>query len=395
MWVYPDFKSAIDFTRREFVSKALPVHSKFWQATDISKRPEAEMREIILYQFMVQVPANQFTLEDDIQPNMPWAEDHFQERVGRVPVNPGVTWEQWPWSNSADGHRDDSDAGPVMAPQDWGYLAGILDADGTIFIRNQGGRDRASVRVQVGQKDRAVVDRLHALFQVGTRTQVEANKTQVLNGVEYKQTMEWWITGATWEVRWLLRGALPYLTLKKELAVQALEIIERQHKEKPYKKLIRGQEWPAMFSHGYMERYWPKQFHGSATPGIRFLYGDLDDVVKLIAKDPLTRQAYLPVFFPEDTGAVHGERIPCSIGYHFLLREGRLHCTYQLRSCDLWRHFADDLYLTARLMQWVCEELVEHGVVCKPGLLSVHIASLHTFINDYHALAKSLPNPRA
>lgn len=279
MLTFPTFQHAVDAVQADFLQEARPIRSKFWQATDVSARPEAQMYEQQFVSFGVQVPNLQYSLEDSIAPNLPWAEDHFIERISRRPVNPGKTWVDWPWSNAADKHRTD------------------------------------------GEK----------------------------------------------------------------------------------------------FSHNYMERYWPRyagepmekywpegvdlkglDIGHSQHRGIRFPYGDLDDVIRLIAKDPTTRQAYLPVFFPEDTGAVHGERIPCSIGYHFMMRDGRMNCVYQLRSCDLWRHFRDDLYLTARLLQWVIEELaIEHSLMLRPGRLIVHISSLHLFINDYHALTKAVSGRRA
>lgn len=249
---------AIADLERMMVDQGESVHSTYWQALDVSDQPAAEMRELQFINLVLIVPARRSNLSTECQPNVPWAEEHFQERIAGDPVNPGVTWLNWPWSNAANKHRKD------------------------------------------GQK----------------------------------------------------------------------------------------------FSHNYMERYWPKEAGASDRRphmGIRFPYGDLTDVVELIVKDPLTRQAYMPVFFPEDTGAVHGERVPCSIGYHFMIRDDLLHCVYQLRSCDLYRHFRDDIYLTARLMHWVQEELSNRGVHVSLGHLHVHISSLHLFINDYHALAKRLP----
>ncbi len=156
------------------------------------------------------------------------------------------------------------------------------------------------------------------------------------------------------------------------------------------------------YNHSYAERYWPK--YAGLTPGgkledtdrlqkqsgIRYDYGDLEDVVNLLAEQPLTRQAYLPVFFPEDTGAVHGGRIPCTIGYHFMMRGGHLHITYQLRSCDFFRHMRDDIYLTVRLLLWVLDRLRERDLKtwnsAKPGMYIMHVSSLHVFINDWRAL---------
>lgn len=151
------------------------------------------------------------------------------------------------------------------------------------------------------------------------------------------------------------------------------------------------------FSHTYPERFWPKHAnHGDdcwlengvcdTHQGIRFAYGDLYDVVRRLVKSPLTRQAYLPVWFPEDTGAPDGERVPCSIGYHFMIRQGRLHVSYTIRACDFMRHFKDDVYMAVRLAQWVRDRLPYEQEDGRPGLplgdLTMHIGSFHIFEGD-------------
>lgn len=158
------------------------------------------------------------------------------------------------------------------------------------------------------------------------------------------------------------------------------------------------------FNHSYAERYWPKwagrtpggrlfnsaKIHeGPPHRGIRYEYGDLNDVVALLQREPLTRQAFLPVYFPEDTGSVHGGRVPCSIGYQFFVRDKTMHISYWLRSCDMYRHLRDDLYLTVRLLLWVLDRLRERDPYWKtvtPGFIHVSITSLHMFINDYRTL---------
>lgn len=155
------------------------------------------------------------------------------------------------------------------------------------------------------------------------------------------------------------------------------------------------------FDHTYPERFWPVHA-GMAIPpghvgelpadyfnhGIRFPYGDLMDVAGLLATKPLTRQAYLPVWFPEDTGATEGQRVPCTLGYHFMQRGGRLSCRYYLRSCDVYRHLSNDVYFAARLMDWICDkvyeltEQTEAPIYLRPGSLVVHISSLHAFVGD-------------
>src|SRR5690606_6346025 len=114
------------------------------------------------------------------------------------------------------------------------------------------------------------------------------------------------------------------------------------------------------FSHTYPERFWPKwagvedygmKLRDFTHEGIRFLYGDYNDLIEVIKKDPTTRQAYLPIWFPEDlNAAINGQRVPCTLGYHFIIRRGYLHINYFIRSCDIIRHFKNDIYLACRLV---------------------------------------------
>lgn len=178
------------------------------------------------------------------------------------------------------------------------------------------------------------------------------------------------------------------------------------------------------FSHTYMERYWPKEAGYSdenradaaklkpewpeplvQLSGIRYKYGDLDDVVNHLLGDPLSRQAYLPVWFPEDTGVVHGERVPCSLGYHWIFRNGYLHTTYYIRSCDFVRHFRDDLYLSVRLSIWLLDQLRQKEDAAwrigesisvwrgaKLGFFTFHCVSMHCFVNDWNKLWGKAPS---
>lgn len=202
--------------------------------------PQARTVEVEDFSFKISIPSTDIELQQIIEPNLPWAEDHFQERISGIPYNPPPSSSWWPF-----------------ATQD--------------------------------------------------------NK-------EFKQDEK--------------------------------------------------------FSHTYPERMWPKWAgnHIQAAEGIRYPWGDLDDVVRLLKERPGTRQAYLPIWFPEDTGAVEGQRVPCTLGYHFLVRNGALKVVYFIRSCDYYRHFRDDVYMAARLGQWVALQI---GV--RVGSLTMHISSLHIF----------------
>lgn len=252
---------------------AAPMHQKRWQGIEVSNDPSSRILD--LHSVTLEVPLRGVEslkwYRNDIQPNLPWADDHFDERVCGYPLNPGKTWEYWPWNKSA---------------------ASFLNRSG-------------------------------------------------------------------------------------------------------------------MFNHNYMERYWPRwpATYPTKQPndfcdapvdidhqclGLRGAnYGDLDDVVDLLIRDPFTRQAYLPIFFPEDTGIGDGGRKPCTLGYHFYRVGNVMHVYYPMRSCDFAKHFQDDCYLTVRLLLWVLMRLRERGdgwQDVKPGMFTMHMVSCHLFINDFHML---------
>lgn len=266
-----------------FLNEADKVTTGSWQSQDVSSNPAMDTRELREVSLCFQMPAlaNQMAIMTGA--NLPWAEDHFLERVGGVPLNPPPSNEWWPFKVA--GHKE---------------------------------------------------------HRIGSQK----------------------------------------------------------------------------FAHTYPERFWPKHaghnpemcspkggwspilgplgaYCGRHNGGIRYKYGDLEDLVNLMTKDPHTRQAYLPIWFPEDTGAVEGQRVPCTLGYHFMMRNNRLHITYHMRSCDFMRHFRDDVYMAMRLAHWVRLELrLRLGELIEPGELTMHISSFHVFEGDIPRLESSLIDAR-
>jgi thymidylate synthase len=127
--------------------------------------------------------------------------------------------------------------------------------------------------------------------------------------------------------------------------------------------------------------------------GIYWEYGDLQDLVEMLATEPYTRQAWIPLFFPEDTGIGDKGRKPCTLGYQFLVRDGELHMYYPLRSCDFIRHWRDDCYLAVRLLLWVLDRCrhvnPDFWADVVPGTYAMHMTSLHIFSSDVDSLMKS------
>ena len=181
----------------------------------------------------------------------------------------------------------------------------------------------------------------------------------------------------------------------------------QEYKNWPYAKAAEKHR-DEIFSHSYAERIWPKYagqteggiiiddtLSGSFLPpqahqGIRFDYGDLRDLVRILAEEPLTRQAVLPIWFPEDLQAcVEKQRVPCSLFYQFIQRENRLHMVYTIRSCDFVRHFNDDVYMAIRLLLWVldeCRKVDDRWGLVVPGTLTMYATSLHIFEADRRIL---------
>ncbi|MEK0325032.1 MAG: thymidylate synthase [Nitrosopumilus sp.] len=267
-----NLKEALSATDLEMERNGERVHTERWQSWDISDKPEAEMVEVMHHSIQAPMRSEDLTYyQEQITPNLPWADDHFQERICGAPINPGIQWANWPWGKHANKHREGE-----------------------------------------------------------------------------------------------------------------------------------------MFNHNYMERYWPKyaartqeatttveSFNDKGIVGafvthrgLRHKYGDLNDVIQLLAQEPQTRQAYMPIWFPEDTGVTHSGRKPCTLGYHFIMRKGKLDIRYDIRSCDLFRHFRDDVYLTICLVKHVldgCRKInpkVWDNITL--GTYVMHITSLHMFVSDYY-----------
>ena len=253
------FNDVISWTAQQMYDYSYEVHTEKWQGKEIKHDPKYTMIETLNLSFSCQMSPDIKEIGEQIKPNFAWADEHFEERVGGLPLNPPPSHVRWPYAQK--------------------------------------------------------------------------------NNAEF--------------------GGL----------------------EK--------------FSHTYPERIWPKfasDIPNSKMSGIRYEYGDFNDVVELMSREPFTRQAFLPIWFPEDTGSVTGERVPCTIGYHFIRRGDWVHVVYYIRSCDFFRHFRDDIYLCAKKVFWLIEKLREKDPEnwdnVKPGMLTMHITSLHAWAVEKSLLKK-------
>lgn len=134
------------------------------------------------------------------------------------------------------------------------------------------------------------------------------------------------------------------------------------------------------FDYTYSERLHPLiSSYGGA------FYSQLDNAIRALVDDEHSRRAMVMIFTPEDTLDATGAqtRIPCSVSYQFLIRNGMLHCIYYIRSNDYFKHFAIDVALTAMLMDWMVLRLRAEGYPdLKLGHLNYFAGSLHAYHED-------------
>lgn len=277
---YDTFADAHKELRVRILDEADIVHSKRWQGADIANNPNMACYELTHEHLKLDMlGCEDLQLwRDDIQPDLPWADDHFEERVCGQPINPGTHWANWMHNSKAG-------------------AAGFLDERGKF---------------------------------------------------NHNYMERYWPKFA---------GIVPGATTEAD-----------QHRRSLREAFVPGLTRPHR--------------------GILYEYGDLNDVVALLREDPYTRQAYLPVWFPEDTGG-GSKRAPCTIGYHFLMRRERLDVTYHIRSCDFYKHFRNDVYFTVRLVVWALEKLRSADPAWRdvhPGTFVMQIGSLHVFRSDWDKL---------
>lgn len=109
------------------------------------------------------------------------------------------------------------------------------------------------------------------------------------------------------------------------------------------------------------------------------LTGAVNSLARDIKRSPDTRRAFWPIFRYEDAiRASEPTRIPCSLGYQTIVREGasqpELMLFYLERSCDFDNFWLSDVFL-ARAFQLAVAESTGYA----PGQLVHFIISFHSF----------------
>ena len=113
---------------------------------------------------------------------------------------------------------------------------------------------------------------------------------------------------------------------------------------------------------------------------------NMGKIIEELKRNPDTRQAWLPIFHPGDTGRLGGrKRIPCSLGYNFSIRNGELNLTYIQRSADMVAHLGNDIHLA-----WMMKTYIANRVGVKEGYLDHFIFSIHSYKRDWARLESGI-----
>lgn len=120
------------------------------------------------------------------------------------------------------------------------------------------------------------------------------------------------------------------------------------------------------------------RLQGAYGPRMRRWRGridQLDQVRRLLVRDPDSRQAVIQLFDPERDTCGHRD-VPCTLGYRFFLRAGRLHMHTTMRSQDLWLGFPYDVFAATLLQELLA------------GWLGVDLGEYHHYIDSLHLYAQ-------
>ena len=107
-------------------------------------------------------------------------------------------------------------------------------------------------------------------------------------------------------------------------------------------------------------------------------------VVSELSLHPETRQAVINIFQSSiDIHLLGKERVPCSLSYQFLKRNGALDIIYMMRSSDFSTHFQNDIWLATELRNYIAEMLK-----IPRGKFFMLVNSLHIYRRDWNQLTR-------
>lgn len=213
------------------------------------------------------------------------------------------------------------------------------------------------------------------LLEMGHIVQSHSYQNVVTEGNKDFETCE--LMGYSFMVTGLSLEKIKNLVIYKNLSQEWIDEEFRERIEG--QKLNPGKAWK--IRQGVWEKFLNKE--GKFDYSYSERVGDQYQIVLNELKvRPNSRQAIIQMFRHDLDHPNFGgkKRIPCTLTYQFLIRNGAINVLYQMRSCDFGLHFCYDLILASMLAISIGKELTyEIG----SGIFS--FGSLHEF---RHSLVK-------
>lgn len=139
-----------------------------------------------------------------------------------------------------------------------------------------------------------------------------------------------------------------------------------------------------------MERYAPS--YAKYGPVAYGAYGprvmpQMQRVVDVLLKDPLSRQAVVSIWRPDDLGAVTPD-MPCTLSHQYLVRNAKVHMVVTMRSNDVWLGMPYDIFAFTCFQRIIAGEL-GLGV----GEYHHRVGSMHLYEKNYAAALEATSTP--
>ena len=149
---------------------------------------------------------------------------------------------------------------------------------------------------------------------------------------------------------------------------------------------IRLHVWEQFLVDGKFDYTYPERIAGK---------GAFHKIANEIRVNPDSRQLVMAIWDRQDINYIGGKkRIPCSIYYQFMVREGQINIIYNQRSADVVTHFGNDVWLAWAMMQAMTvavntfPEYKDNPL--KVGHLYHNIGSLHVYKKDIPTLKQCI-----
>jgi thymidylate synthase len=147
-------------------------------------------------------------------------------------------------------------------------------------------------------------------------------------------------------------------------------------------QLLGGAQYPELLTyagHAFAQFLDGGAFHGAYGPRLR---SQLPRIQELLLRDETTRQAVAEIWDPLHDLRVEdpARDVPCTLGFQFLVRDGKLSLISRMRSQDLWWGYAYDLAMFGQLLCTMANTL---GLGF--GQLIHQVGSFHLYERDLDA----------